>query len=107
MVVMVVMVVVVIVANDDKVLAMPANIIDAGHGERDIARMRESHVSLQLKLFSVDAERLLLRTPYRRAVQVENAESLEARKRGSVFVLYFRSRPHNVRDVKRKERIAK
>jgi hypothetical protein len=46
--VVVVMVMVVVVADYDKVLAVPADIVDAGHGERNVTSMREPRVRLEL-----------------------------------------------------------
>ena len=37
--------------DDDKVLAVPADIVDAGHGERNVASVREPRVRLQLQPF--------------------------------------------------------
>ena len=82
----VVMVVAVVMADDDKVLAVPADIVDAGHGERDVASVREPRVRLQLQLFSVHAGRL--RMPYGRAVQMKHIERLETCKFASIFVLF-------------------
>ena len=39
-------VVVVVVADDDKVLAVPTDLVDAGHGKRNFTRMREPRVRL-------------------------------------------------------------
>jgi hypothetical protein len=75
-----------VVANDDEVLAVPTEIIDARHGERNVARVHEPRVRLKLELSAVHAR--WLRTPYGRAVQVEHAERPEVRKRGCIFVLY-------------------
>jgi hypothetical protein len=55
-----------------------ADIVDAGHGERNVASVREPRVRLQLQLLSVHAGRL--RMSYGSAVQVEHTERLEACK---------------------------
>jgi hypothetical protein len=34
---------IVIVADDDKMLAVPADILDAGHGERNFTSMRDGY----------------------------------------------------------------
>jgi hypothetical protein len=44
----VMMMVVVVVPDDDKVPTVPADIVDAGHGERNIASMHEPRVRLDL-----------------------------------------------------------
>ena len=90
MVMVVVQVVMVAVADDDKVLAVPADIVDARHGERHVARVREPRVRLQLQLFPVHAGRL--RVPYGRAVEMEHPERLEARKLARIFVLCVMSK---------------
>jgi hypothetical protein len=38
----------VLMTDDDKVLAVPSDIVNAGHGERDVARVREPRVRLEL-----------------------------------------------------------
>ena len=77
--------VVITLADDDKVFAVPADVVDAGHADRDVARVREPRFCLELELLSVHAG--WLRTPYRRAIQMQHAEGLEARERGGIFVL--------------------
>jgi cytochrome c-type biogenesis protein CcmE len=47
-VVMMVVMVVVVVSDGDKVFAVPADIVDAGHGERNVTSMREPRVRLDL-----------------------------------------------------------
>ena len=63
-------------ADDDEVFALLANIVDAGHGERKVASVREPRVRLELQLLSVHAG--WLRMSYGRAVQMKHTERLEA-----------------------------
>jgi hypothetical protein len=43
---MAMVVVVMVMAYDDKVLAVPADIVDAGHSKRNVASVREPRVRL-------------------------------------------------------------
>ena len=73
-------------ADDDEVFALLANIVDAGHGERNIASVSEPRVHLELQLLSVHAGRL--RMSYGRAVQMEHTERLKVWKLTSKLVLF-------------------
>ena len=45
-------------ADDDEVLALSVNIVNAGYGERNVASVSEPRVHLELQLLSVHAGRL-------------------------------------------------
>lgn len=70
-------------AVDDKVLAMPPDVVEARHRQRDIARVCETRTRVDLRLLHVGQPL----AAGRRVVQVEHVESPEARKRGCVLVL--------------------
>ena len=71
---------------DDEVLAMPPDVVEARHGQRDIARVSQTRTRVALRLLHVGQPL----AAGRRVAQVEHVESPEARKRGCVLVLSSR-----------------
>ena len=80
-----------VLADNDKVLTVPADVVNAGHSECNVASVRKPRVHLQLQLFSVHAGQLQM--PYGHAMQMEHIECLKACKHASIFVL-FPPNPH-------------
>jgi hypothetical protein len=70
-------------ADDDEVLAMPPDVVEARHSQCDIARVCKTRTRVGLRLLHVGQTL----AAGRRVVQVEHVESPEARKRGRVLVL--------------------